>query len=237
MQGWVYLIATSYLLIPIISIILQFLLYDLWIYLKIQHEISDIIKIIDVAGDKQRVIMELKAPNIFRILMMDIKKRGIKRRVSVSNSRAALQKKRLGPLCCFKFLGPQFDPHLLSPISSAYSPKAECAISIIPTNTINEIKNYDKVIYLSRSRSRSYWNIATYPNSYSKAQRVWSRVLFPNIWKQLNQKANLKWIKRNKFIAIKNLWSLFLIKICLKTSLGVVWLALIKCILHMRSII
>lgn len=198
MQGWVYLIATSYLLIPIISIILQFLLYDLWIYLKIQHEISDIIKIIDVAGDKQRVIMELKAPNIFRILMMDIKKRGIKRRVSVSNSRAALQKKRLGPLCCFKFLGPQFDPHLLSPISSAYSPKAECAISIIPTNTINEIKNYDKVIYLSRSRSRSrsYWNIATYPNSYSKAQRVRSRVLFPNIWKQLNPKSKFDMNKK-----------------------------------------
>lgn len=198
MQGWVYLIATSYLLIPIISIILQFLLYDLWIYLKIQHEISDIIKIIDVAGDKQRVIMELKAPNIFRILMMDIKKRGIKRRVSVSNSRAALQKKRLGPPHCFKFLGPQFDRHLLSPISSAYSPKAECAISIIPTNTINEIKNYDKVIYLSRSRSRSrsYWNMATYPNSYSKAQRVWSRVLFPNIWKQLNPKSKFDMNKK-----------------------------------------
>lgn len=199
MQGWVYLIATSYLLIPIISIILQFLLYDLWIYLKIQHEISDIIKIIDVAGDKQRVIMELNAPNIFRISMMDIKKRGIKRRVSVSKSRAALQKKRLGPLCCFKFLGPQFDPHLLSPISSAYSPKAECAIWIvIPTNTINEIMNYDKVIYLSRSRSRSrsYWNMATYPNSYSKAQRVRSRVLFPNIWKQLNPKSKFDMNKK-----------------------------------------
>lgn len=194
MQGWVYLIATSYLLIPIISIILQFLLYDLWIYLKIQHEISDIIKIIDVAGDKQRVIMELNAPNIFRILMMDIKKRGIKRRVSVSNSRAALQKKRLGPPYCFKFLGPQFDPHLLSPISSAYSPKAECAISSIPTNTINEIMNYDRVIYLSRSRS--YWNMATYPNSYSKAQRVRSRVLFPNIWKQLNPKSKFDMNKK-----------------------------------------
>lgn len=194
MQGWVYLIATSYLLIPTISIILQFLLYDLWIYLKIQHEISDIIKIIDVVGDKQRVIMELNAPNIFRILMMDIKKRGIKRRVSVSNSRAALPKKRLGPPCCFKFLGPQFDPHLLSPISSAYSPKAECAISIIPTNTINEIMNYDRVIYLSRSRS--YWNMATYPNSYSKAQRVRSRVLFPNIWKQLNPKSKFDMNKK-----------------------------------------
>lgn len=146
--------------------------------------------------DKQRVIMELKAPNIFRILMMDIKKRGIKRRVSVSNSRAALQKKRLGPLCCFKFLGPQFDPHLLSPILSAYSPKAECAISIIPTNTINEIMNYDEVIYLSRSRSRSYWNMATYPNSYSKAQRVRSRVLFPNIWKQLNPKSKFDMNKK-----------------------------------------
>lgn len=196
MQGWVYLIATSYLLIPIISIILQFLLYDLWIYLKIQHEISELIKSIDVAGDKQRVIMELNAPNIFRILMMDIKKRGIKRRVSVSNSRAALQKKRLGPTYCFKFLGPQFDPHLLSPILSAYSPKAECAISIIPTNTINEIMNYDEVIYLSRSRSRSYWNMATYPNSYSKAQRVWSRVLFPNIWKQLNPKSKFDMNKK-----------------------------------------
>lgn len=38
------------------------------------------VKIIDMVGDKQRVILELNAPYIFRILMMDIKKQGIKRK-------------------------------------------------------------------------------------------------------------------------------------------------------------